>query len=365
MHEFAMLIVPKLCRRIKVKTVLDFQKPPCPRILYVDVPLDTLYDPFAVLCGLAHEISHFCGELWRNRESRTDYFLNICAYELATDLGMDTRANVKQILKDLKLRCRRHPYYLSDLEADVYNAMEDLIKDDDVFSEWMTLCEKNLTFYPPWQKGSWQNWCISCRATLLSGYSTGPLYQTIEQVCELLREGYADVSMIRTLDLTFEDYLNLAANEVRLYEKWLKTGADEEIREENFYMIVQRWTSVCLAVFGKPSVWKQPSDENLQRFFLHMSNCAEYIDSDDAGPSDPQWDKYDLNVESLNLLILYLSQCNSNMKSRFPADDNTKSCLDGLRAAFQSAARNYEILCDQCFSLVSNYEAKLLAKVAD
>lgn len=362
MNEFAMLIVPKLCRRIKVETVLNFQEPPCPRILYVDIPLDILYDPFAVLCGLVHEISHFCGELWRSRESRTDCFLNICAYELATALGMDTNVNVKEILKDLKQLCTRHPYYLLALETDACDAMEALVKDDGVFSRWMTLCEENLTFDPAWQKGSWQNWCISCRATLLSGYSTGPLYQTIEQVCELLKEGYADVSMIRTLKLSFEDYLSLAANELRLYEQWLKTGVDEEIQAGNFYTVVQRWTSVCLAVFGEPSSWRQPGDENLEIFFHHMRNCAEYINSDDAQPPDPQWDEYDLNVESLHLLISYLSQCDRNMKQKFPADNDTAVRLDGLRDAFQSAARNCDIQCDHCLSLVSDYEARLLRK---
>lgn len=362
MNEFAMLIVPKLCRRIKVETVLNFQKPPCPRILYVDIPLDTLYDPFTVLCVLVHEISHFCGELWRNRESRTSYYLKICAYELATTLGMDTMANIVEILKALREKCKNSSYYLTELKADVHNAMEALIRDDTVFSRWMALCEDNLTFDPEWTKGAWKNWCISNRATLINGYSNGPLYQTIELICELLQECYADVSMIRTLELDFADYLTLAANEIRLYEKWMKTGTDEEIDPGNFYMIVQRWTSVCLAVFGEPSVWKRPDEENLREFFQHMLNCAEYINSDEAQVSDSQWDKYDLNVESLQQLISYLSLCDSNMRSGFPVDDDMKKRLDELQTAFQSAARNHTIQHGCCRSLVSDYESRLLRK---
>ncbi len=367
--EFAMLMVPKLCRRIKVETILNFEVPPCPRILYVDIPLDMLYDPFTVLCMLVHEISHFCGEIWRYREHRAEFFKKISAYELATILGMDTEEAVKEILKNIKEICKNGSNYLEDLKNDIYDAMEFLVKDDDTFSTWISLCEKSLTFNPQWEVGAWKNYCIANRAAVLNGYANGSLYQAIELIYELFRECYADVSMIRTLELDFSDYLNLATNELRLYKKWLKTGSDKKIEPKDFYVIVQRWTSVCLAVFGKVSFWKDPQEDNkdkkdecLIELYKHMENCAKYIESIDDQPLDSQWDNYELNAETLNQIVLYLKLCNNNMRRDFPCNAIMGKRLKELQEAFTSAARNHTIQCRCCRTLVSDYESRLLRK---
>lgn len=358
--KFAMLIVPKLCRRIKVQSVLNFRDPPCPRLLYVDIPLDTLYDPFTVLCQLVHEMSHFCGERWRNRKSRTDYYLVICAYELAMALGLDTKANVASIKNDLSLECRKAEYYLSDLESEACGAMINLVRDSKKFSSWMELCSKKLTFEEPWQEYGWKDWCVSHRAMLLSGYSDGPLIKAIRNITDLFKECYADVSMIRTLSLDFEDYMRLSLKETRLYGRWLRAeGPSEDIDPKNYYNIVLRWTAVCKAVFGDVSTHGLPNEQPLQRFFQDICHCLRYIDGQLDSQSTAEAE-YINSPDSLSLLIDYLKECNGRMKNEFPLDTAVRQDLELLRNAFGNIARKHIVECDSCNSLVSNYERIIL-----
>lgn len=366
--KFAMLIVPKLCRRIKVQSVLNFRNPPCPRLLYVDIPLDTLYDPFTVLCQLVHEISHFCGELWRNRKARADYYLTICAYELAMALGLDTKANVASIKNELDQVCGKREDYLSDLEDKACRAMISLVRDSGKFSGWMELCSKKMTFEEPWQKYGWKDWCVSHRAMLMSGYSDGPFIQGIRNITDLFRECYADVSMIRTLDLSFEDYMTLSLKEIRLYSKWLLTGElnegiDPMVYSRNYHNIVMRWTAVCEAVFGDVSTYRFPETGLLLKFYQDICQCQEFIDCK-FGTQSTAEAPYINSQESVHFLVEYLQLCSSRMKNEFPADAVRKD-LNLLRTAFESIARQHIIECDSCNLLVSNYENMILQYACD
>lgn len=359
-NRFAMLMAPKLCRRIKVETIFDFKKPPCPRLLYVDIPLDTLYDPFTVLCQLVHEISHFCGEIWRNRRDRTNKFLAICAYELAAALAMETKGTIADIKEDLDSKCPKEEYYLADLTEAASNAILQLVENDKKFIEWMETSRSKIKFAQPWQEYQWKNWCIAHRAIILSGYSEGPLYQTISVISGLFKECYADVSMIRTLDLSLTEYLNLIEREIRLYDNALDDHKqpDDDINIEGYYVLVQRWTAVCRAVFGGISRCSLPENERLKTFYKHLSHCSNYLDGD-LEAADAIHAPY-LNAESLNLLIQYLGLCNSQMQSGFPCDDDAGEKLIQLRNAFENIARKHVVGCKDCSCIVSDYEKGLL-----
>lgn len=362
MNRFAMLIVPKLCRRIKVESVLNFKDPPCPRLLYVDIPLDTLYDPFTVLCQLVHEISHFCGEYWRKRAERTNYYLAIGAYELAVALGMETKQTIQAIRDDLNRECPQKEYYLLDKQWTVSEAMLRLVKDERTFGRWMEVCEKSLHFEEPWHQYEWKSWCVSHRAILLSSYSNGALYQIMNQVRELFQECYADVSMICTLDLHLNDYLNLAANELRLYSKWLETTPNDPTKLEQpdaYMMIVQRWAAVCSAAFGNILQQNPPQTKHLSAFFQHICKCVTYVFEENGDPNDNS-DQYYLNAVTLKFLIQYLQLCHSDMKNNFPISNADQMQLEKLRIAFKSIAceQKSEFGCRN--SLVADYEEMLL-----
>ena len=362
--SFAVLLVPKQCRRIKVKPIFDNPSPSCSPILCVDIPLDLLYAPFTVLCQLAHEISHFCGNTLRCREERKDTFLYICAYEIATALGLETLDSINKIKNDLSGEIGNslnndETLYLKPFKNNMCSAIWKLLNDDQQFESWMNICEKGLKTTEPWQIYSWKEWCLAHRAILLSGGKRGHIYQLIEKFSELFRECYADISMIRMLELSAAEYFALVEQEIHLLYKPL-LEADEipqGVNLSGYYMIVQRWTIVYEAVFGTVSQIEISEKAYLKKFKEDLIQCEKFIlgSLEDDNAIKTQF----LNAQSLLLLKCYLEICDGELRKTALLTGGTGGDVQLLREAFNQIARNYVIACPSCNKMVAKYESTI------
>lgn len=71
--EINLLLIPRYCERIEAQELFEARGERV-GLIQVEIPLEMLYDPSSVLTMLTHEIAHFIGESFRNREERCQKF---------------------------------------------------------------------------------------------------------------------------------------------------------------------------------------------------------------------------------------------------------------------------------------------------
>ena len=98
------LIVPKLCRQIKVVNILRISQP-CDNLLIIELPYSDIYHPQKVMITLAHEIMHFSGDSFRCRDRRRECFIKLWTYQIGDliDIPYD-KMESKKVLKTIRER---------------------------------------------------------------------------------------------------------------------------------------------------------------------------------------------------------------------------------------------------------------------
>lgn len=355
-RKFSLMLAPKLCRRIKVEKVFD-EEPPCDRLLYVDVPIAMLYQPFQVLCHLTHEISHFSGDGWRLRQLRSQKYLAICARELGAELMMVQPETLSRIQQDLSTPELQRLEYLDTLERETVRHTGRLLRDATVVQKWMDL---EFRRHAPDQWGG----PLQCQLKLQEVKSAihrcpkkpqALFYQVMEDFKYLFKECYADETAIFTLELSPKEYLWLNGRENQLFERSYEKGS-------SYYRNVERWTiilNICFPgqlqqIFAHP-----PSD--LASFVEDIHQCFRFFYTDE------QMTEQEANVittnyhkiESIRLLTEYLRPCYAQMRSS--VDKIQMKSLNRLRSAFRALAREeLDLSVPACSDLVEQYRRKIL-----
>ena len=354
--KFSLMLAPKLCRRIKVEKVFD-EEPPCDRLLYVDVPIAMLYQPFQVLCHLTHEISHFSGDGWRLRQLRSQKYLAICARELGAELMMVQPETLSRIQQDLSTPELQRLEYLDTLERETVRQTGQLLLDATVVQKWMDL---EFRRHAPDQWGA----PLQCQLKLQEVKNAihrcpkkpqALFYQVMEDFKYLFKECYADETAIFILELSPKEYLWLNGRENQLFERSYEKGP-------SYYRNVERWTIILNICFPG----------QLQQIFAHppsdLASCVEDIHQCFRFfYTDEQMTEQEANVittnyhkiESIRLLTEYLRFCYAQMKNS--VDKIQMKSLDRLRSAFRALAREeLDLSVPACSDLVEQYRRKIL-----
>ena len=249
--------------------------------------------------------------------------------------------------------------YLKPLKNNICNAIWKLLNDDQKFEEWMKICEKSLKTTEPWQIYSWKEWCLAHRAILLSGGKQGHIHNLIEKFSELFQECYADISMIRMLEVSAKEYIGLVEQEIHLlYKDWLEgTENSDKVNLNGYYMIVQRWTIVYEIVFGTISKIEISEKAYLKKFMEDLILCEKYILG--SLKDDNAIKTYFLNAQSLLLLKRYLEICDGELRKIPLLAGDTAEDVQLLREAFDLIARKYVIACPSCKKIVAKYESTI------
>lgn len=355
-RKFSLMLAPKLCRRIKVEKVFD-EEPPCDRLLYVDIPIAMLYQPFQVLCHLTHEISHFSGDDWRLRRLRSQKYLAICARELGAELMMVQPETLSQIQQDLSTPELQRLEYLDTLERETIRHTGRLLLDATVVQNWMDL---EFRRYVPEHWGG----PLQCQLKLqeiksaIHRRSKKPqalFYQVMEDFKYLFKECYADEAAIFTLELSPEEYLWLNSREDQLFERSYEKGP-------SYYRSVERWTIILNICFPGQlyQIFAHPPEE-LRSFVEDIHQCFCFFYTDDQ-MTEQEANMITTNyhkIESIRLLTEYLRSCYAQMKSS--ASDAQIKSLDKLRSAFRALAREgLDLSVPACSNLVEQYRRKIL-----
>lgn len=356
-HHYALFLLPKLCRRTKVRDIFQ-DPPPHDRLLYVDIPLDLLYDPQQILLQLCHEASHYCGEAVRCREVRTQHFVLSCAYLVAWNLGLLNVTAVKQIYQDL---LDNIPYgddrnYLKKLTPQVRGCICQIIQNENVFRKWQDsyLTSADLS---PREEAGWMEDSLNLQRTIVYGRSLAlvELSEDIGRISWLFEEGYADISMIFLLAPTGEEYLALYRQEI----EWLSNSSElTEGHGSQYAELVQRAAIVLWAAQLRPKQCFFNVDDDLHYFSMDVSELYDILETAQraSAPSPDNLNEEFFPVDLLSTIADYLRKCCQAM-ARTLIDPGKHTFL---KRTFDQVARKNSIGCEEFQRSLLNYEKKLL-----
>ena len=361
--RFALLLVPKLCRRIKVESVFS-RIPPSDRLLFVDVPLDILFDPFFALAHLCHEISHFCGESWRLREERKRAYLKICARELANQLDIQREDVINEMYNALSNYKYSPPAYLAILRDQILDCLDILIEDRSVVSEWIQHAypkeeydaesyARNIASTTSW-KG------LLASSHINQGNPINRLYSVIQtEYYELFKECYADVSNIFTLRLSGVDYMRLAQKEIVLSNRGSPMMDD-------YILVVERWTITLHVTHQNDALIAIRSDQlpqELWQFAEDIEACYNYFFGDAPVVANPS-SNY-LDYRCVGYLCDYLSNCLRMMRdSEQDTESYQSKCLRRIRATYEKITEYHDVIGEECWQMISNHRSETIQRIS-
>lgn len=366
--HFSFLLVPKLCRRIKVEVTIQ-KAPPCDRLLYVDIPYALLYEPEQVLPHLCHEISHYCGESWRNRHIRKAKLLQICAKTLTMWLQLHHPAAaeaMEHLLQDNVSAC---PEYLDPMLDAFFKAVQTVLKQEEDLEKVLHAAKCGSP--------NNQNDLLDSHAQLLKtlaarqeillafrdnpGNPKGEFFLLMQEFKELFRECYADISMLFLLDLDEEAYFHLIRNELLLFQRNIAPFDDYDLT-------VERWAVVAYVVYraDASSLLSLSLDPLVDSFAQDVMLCLNYFYySDDEILDEFSFDEAMKRFhlpECIRPLTEYLEACRASMEASWELNPQP---LIQLRKVFHQIAREEAVFGDTCRKLVETYRAHLLCPLPD
>lgn len=359
-HDVALLLVPKICRRMKVIAILDESKSK-DHLLYVDIPMEMLYEPVSVLCCLCHELAHYVGETWRKRQLRGNKIIYSAAYELACQLKISTGSVIREIYTHLKELCEQKDKaaidYAESLSILMRMGIKSLVADDTVFSKWHDLYQdsRNQTSA---QTRFTQFESDIYRSQILA--DTAELFDDIENLIYLFRECYADMVMLYLLNPSETMYKIFAEQEIQSLAKDQK---DWQINRQ-YYVLVERWGLVIRTAYQK-GLWRRDVSEaavvtNSPIMKQFCYDIDQFIAWFDAAGSDI---KEHRSKETLQQVFDYLIDCYDTISADLDnANPHETLRLYELRELFARLSEHYDIDYQACEQFTKLYRETILKK---
>ena len=210
-----MLVVPCLCNTIKLKRIAEYEDVE-PALYYVEIPLHLLYDSKYAICSLVHEVSHFSGELCRNRASRFNAFALSLACQMSLHMEMSESPAVwKELVKELKRLIPKDKQAMMDLLQDeAICAVDCIAENEEWIEELLYIFFSSIGQHPDWEERYTR--AVKARMNLRRKQN---IYKDIEELIYLYRESYSDLSMVLLLELSVEDYLSMLKRDIRITDK--------------------------------------------------------------------------------------------------------------------------------------------------
>ena len=205
------LIVPRLCEKISAMELFRAQKDThSPGLVLLNIPIKRLYEPVAALRALCHETAHFAGEKSRLRGFRQRQYTCAAAVLLARSffdsiddtLIRNIERGLTQALAAVDIRC-----------------IEDIYNETLLFTEKLAY-DNNYYLTHIWE-------CMSCAESrdqirMLSYderlIEKKSVQRYLKDIKILFREVYADLCMLRILNLGAAEYVNALIEES--YSDW-------------------------------------------------------------------------------------------------------------------------------------------------
>lgn len=324
-------VVPKLCRRFKT-TQWFFDNRANDSLLFITIPVSQMFETFSNMIALTHEISHYCSNDVRLRKCRTETVLLSIASLICSNLQLNSNKSIEftfRVLKELfeNESDNNYNYYLSDLSV---------ISKRVAFRFLDNVENLNKLFYVYLYDYAKENgnelndkagFAVKVRriSTHLIGVPSNDdyvfisfrsIYNLIDDLIILVKEGYADLMMVYVLGLKPEDYLKESFKDLSL----LSNKTDYE----KVYFKYQRVLVVCETLILS-GLWSREQfkmlaydekciDENCKGF------CAEFADVFDKwhqkSLDECDYARLFFNDDVIATVVRYLNNCIEMIRKR-------------------------------------------------
>lgn len=395
-ENVAFLLVPKICRRMKVESVFPNSNTGGNHLLYVDVPLDMLYDPTSVMCGICHEAAHFVGGKWRRREDRRRHLLLAVANELAFQLDLNQDNAVLQLYDLLDEMCPkdRESLYLRNLKARLRGVVRAFLESPEIFAEYLRRTLED----PKWMinlENRFESQMNALYRRNLLLMNCEMMLGVVDNLTYLFQECYADTSMISMFRLDRSAYLALARQELEeLAANNLSVAQNdgEEVRQANahsivgegemasrYYVVVERWS----ALLRQKKLWNWPGmipetfETWLERELENQTGVMKEFLEDIASVCGPgTWGKRDEkggklfnNSGSFKALMDYLESCCLAIQKTCAGNPAAEELQEVFRRMTTQPQLDYTFLEEQISwyrkKLLKEYQETLIKKCQD
>lgn len=279
-----LLLTPSLCNKVNTVELFEFRKG-IPGLVLIVVPFYKLYNPASILSELVHEISHFVGEMPRNREFRTECFVKAASVLMAKVVFDNYNpALIRGIEQQFHSIISTRPGGNARMIQQLISEWSKNPYTEESYSTFVldTLLQNNDAESVPH---------FVMDLTTIRDIEMPKFRDLLDSLCTLFREIYADICMLYLLPLDTEFYIR---------SQILELGADERDPYEMFAIRIY----VALVASGKEI------PEEMQRDEEKWPRLATEIEKIRTGLQQPEEGKDRLfPFSSIQFLIRYAEQC--------------------------------------------------------
>lgn len=205
--RFYFLIVPCLCETVSVQSML-YSQDESNHLLYIKIPLEQCYCPNEVGLALAHEISHYSGELSRNRTLRFSTLLYCCSFLLCKKLGFKrNRLVIQSIMREIDQNIsNQQKHFMNDIEPALDKACRRLVRNEAFLDRLRDILFQEIEDKERYQELTKLNERFR---DICDNGSVEYVLDVMLEIEMLSRECYADLAMFSLLPITARDYIPL------------------------------------------------------------------------------------------------------------------------------------------------------------
>lgn len=338
--KISSFVVPKLCRRFKTAQWF-YDKRENDSLLFITIPVSRIFKSFSNMIALTHEICHYCSNDVRLRTCRTEAFLLCLASLLCSNLQINSNETIKTAFEMLKVYFEKenggnYNCYISDLstiskkiafrfldKADNLNKLFCIYLNDYKNSHNKQLNNKaslameihristHLLSVPSLHNSDdFKNFCS--------------IYNLIDDLILLIKEGYADLMMIYVLMLTPKQYLKESFRD--LVQIDLKTDREKVFNKYQRVLVV--FETLIISNFWTMDELSELTD-NIDDFdTLQQDFCKEFLEvfyswHNNNTNSKNYWELF-FNDDILYTIVRYLHNCINMIKQREQEHDSGK-----------------------------------------
>ena len=210
-RNFQLLLIPNLCQQISIHDHLNIEQGR-DRLLYVEIPQGLLYDPFHVVCVLAHEAAHHSGEVARNRDLRFQSLVACTAFIIADELDMGASNAVFRRLKtslEESFPIDKQTYMRDIIDGLLKKSGEICQSEAKIEDLWTIYTRYQMADEPTARRLEWLSQHAATYRRNKGGHLLNRLDKLLWEVEYLFKETYADLVMLTLLGLKAEEYINM------------------------------------------------------------------------------------------------------------------------------------------------------------
>ncbi len=347
--DYQMLLIPNLCEGISIHDHLNEQHS-VNRLLFVEIPLGLIYNPFSVVCKLVHEVAHYGGETARNRNLRFSHLVDCSACLLADALGIGGSDTVFHAI-----RCQIDSEYPPDKKLYMRDIIDNLFRTVNLIGQAEPHVEEfwdiylSETDYAPAEKMVWLSEHIADYRKKRGDQLEKVLDKVLWEIESLFKETYADLAMLTLLGLRAEDY-------IRALEESEKPGFRSSMF--SFACEVERAALVLCAIdeeglLGLSSCLDRPLARDIYTY------CQIWQDEDgDIAGLPSQGGGYH-SFEIADIILHYLIECREMIRNYDNAEEN-RAEREQIQENFRLFARERRFASLEFFRTVESYRPKLI-----